>query len=110
MMVLMTKTQIAKKRNRMLNIAVIVIDTIVFVRVIFNFAMSINGSWDDINTPSLMVLTVSAVVALLLALMNNIHYKGHPSYVLASVIVLGLAAIFFMYVMVSLSFAQVLGG
>ena len=101
----MVKAKIVKKRNRALNIAVIIIDTVVFVRAFFHFAMTLNGSWDDINITTIMVLVSLAVVALFLALVNNIHYKGHASYVLASVIVLGLTALLFMYVLMTFSFA-----
>ena len=105
----MTKTQIAKRRNRALNIAVIVIDTIVAVRVLFNFAMTLNNNWDDIRAQVLMVLVSAAMVALFLALLNNMKYKGHPSYVLASVVVLGLAALFLIYVLLAVSFKGLAG-
>lgn len=101
----MVKAKIAKKRNRALNIAVIVIDTVVFVRAFFHFAMTLNGNWDDVSIATIMVLVSLAVVALFLALVNNMHYKGHASYVLASVIVLGLTALLFIYVLMSFSFA-----
>ncbi|MBP5656342.1 hypothetical protein J6X15_02035 [Candidatus Saccharibacteria bacterium] len=105
----MTKTQIAKRRNKALNIAVIVIDTIVAVRVLFNFAMTLNNNWDDIRAQVLMVLVSAAMVALFLALLNNMKYKGHPSYVLASVVVLGLAALFLIYVLLAVSFKGLAG-
>ncbi|MBO4854985.1 hypothetical protein J5500_01095 [Candidatus Saccharibacteria bacterium] len=105
----MTKTQIAKRRNKALNIAVIVIDTIVAVRVLFNFAMTLNNNWDDIRAQVLMVLVSAAMVALFLALLNNMKYKGHPSYVLASVVVLGLAAFFLIYVLLAVSFKGLAG-
>lgn len=105
----MTKTQIAKRRNQELNILVIIIDTIVAVRVLFNFAMTINNNWDDIKAPVLMVLVSAAMVALFLALFNNMKYKGHASYVLASVVVLGLAALFFIYVLLTFSFNGIAG-
>lgn len=101
----MTKTKIIKKRNRALNIAVIIIDTVVFVRVLFHFAMTMTGNWDDVSVPTIMVLVSLAMVALFLALVNNMRYRGHSSYVLASVVVLGLAALLFIYVLLSVSFA-----
>ncbi len=105
----MTKRQKAKQLNHLFNVLVIVIDTVVFVRVLFNYALTINGNWDDINAPTLMIFTSASIVALFLSLLNNTHYKGHPSYVLASVLVLGLSAIFFMYVLLAVSFTQILG-
>jgi hypothetical protein len=105
----MTKTQIAKRRNRALNITVIVIDTVVFVRVLFNFAMTLNGNWDDIQTPVLMVFVSASMVGLFLSLLNNMKYKGHPSYVLASVCVLGLSALFLIYVLLAVSFNGIIG-
>ena len=105
----MTKAQKLKERNKLLNILVIVIDTIVFVRVIFNFALTLNGNWDDLSTPSIMVLVSSAMVALFFALLNNYKYKGHPSYVLMSVFVLGMAALFFMYVLIAASYVKLMG-
>ena len=105
----MTKTQITKRRNRALNIAVIVIDTVVFVRVLFNFAMTLNGNWDDIKAPTLMVLVSASVVSLFLSLLNNIKYKGHPSYVLSSVCVLGASALFLIYVLLAVSFNGMIG-
>ena len=100
----MTRKQRQKNRNKLLNICVIIIDTVVFVRAFFHFAMTLNGGWDDINITTIMVLVSLAVVALFLALVNNMHYKGHASYVLASVIVLGLTALLFMYVLMTFSF------
>ena len=100
----MTRKQRQKSRNKLLNICVIIIDTVVFVRAFFHFAMTLNGSWDDINITTIMVLVSLAVVALFLALINNMHYEGHASYVLASVIVLGLTALLFMYVLMTFSF------
>ena len=85
------------------------IDTVVFVRVVFNFALTLNGNWDDLNTPSIMILVSSAVVALFFALLNNYKYKGHPSYVLMSVIVLGIVALFFMYVLIAASYIRLTG-
>lgn len=105
----MTKAQKLKERNKLLNILVIVIDTVVFVRVIFNLALTLNGNWDDLSTSSIMVLVSSAMVALFFALLNNYKYKGHPSYVLASVLVLGMAALFFMYVLVAASYVKLMG-
>ena len=105
----MTKAQKLKERNKLLNILVIVIDTVVFVRVIFNLALTLNGNWDDLNTSSIMVLVSSAMVALFFALLNNYKYKGHPSYVLASVLVLGMAALFFMYVLIAASYVKLMG-
>ena len=105
----MTKAQKLKERNKLLNILVIVIDTVVFVRVIFNLALTLNGNWDDLSTSSIMVLVSSAMVALFFALLNNYKYKGHPSYVLASVLVLGMAALFFMYVLIAASYAKLMG-
>lgn len=106
----MTKAQKLKERNRLLNIVVIVIDTIVFVRILFNFAMTINGNWDDLSSTTLMVLVSMAMVSLFLALLNNAKYKGHPSYVLASVLVLAMAAFFFMYVLFSVSYVRLTSG
>ncbi|MCR4753204.1 MAG: hypothetical protein K5837_02155 [Candidatus Saccharibacteria bacterium] len=105
----MTKAQKLKERNKLLNILVIVIDTVVFVRVIFNLALTLNGNWDDLSTSSIMVLVSSAMVALFFALLNNYKYKGHPSYVLASVLVLGMAALFFMYVLIAASYVKLMG-
>lgn len=105
----MTKAQKLKERNKLLNILVIVIDTVVFVRVIFNLALTLNGNWDDLSTPSIMVLVSSAMVALFFALLNNYKYKGHSSYVLASVLVLGMAALFFMYVLIAASYVKLMG-
>lgn len=105
----MTKAQKLKERNKLLNILVIVIDTVVFVRVIFNLALTLNGNWDDLSTSSIMVLVSSAMVALFFALLNNYKYKGHPSYVLASVLVLGMAALFFMYVLIAASYVKLTG-
>ncbi len=105
----MTKTQIAKRRNRALNIAVIVIDTIVSVRVLFNFAMTLNGNWDDVRLPALMVFVSLSTVSLFLSLLNNIKYKGHPSYILSSVCVLGLSALFLIYVLLVVSFNGLIG-
>ncbi len=105
----MTKAQKLKERNKLLNILVIVIDTVVFVRVIFNLALTLNGNWDDLSAPSIMVLVSSAMVALFFALLNNYKYKGHPSYVLASVLVLGMAALFFMYVLITASYVKLMG-
>ena len=56
-----------------------------------------------------MVLVSSAMVALFFALLNNYKYKGHPSYVLASVLVLGMAALFFMYVLIAASYVKLMG-
>ena len=105
----MTKAQKLKERNKLLNILVIVIDTVVFVRVIFNLALTLNGNWDDLSTSSIMVLVSSAMVALFFALLNNYKYKGHPSYVLASVLVLGMAPLFFMYVLIAASYVKLMG-
>ncbi len=98
-----------KEYNRLLNVLVIVIDTVVFVRVLFNFAMTLNGNWDDLSAPSLMVSVSAAMVTLFLALLNNMKFKGHPSYVLVSVGVLAVAAFFFMYVLLSVSYISLTG-
>ena len=103
MIVLMVKAKTIKKRNGALNIAVIIIDTIVLVRTIFHFAMALTGNWDDINIATIMVLVSLGIVALFLALVNNVLYKGHPSYVLASVIALGLAAMLFVFIIFNFS-------
>ena len=105
----MIKAQKIKERNRILNILVIVIDTIVLVRVLFNFAMTLNNGWDDLKTSSLMLLISGAMVAFFLSVLNNSKYKGHPSYVLGSVIVLSLATLFFLYVLIAVSFSNVTG-
>lgn len=105
----MTKAQKLKERNRVLNILVIVIDTVVFVRVLFNFALTLNGNWDDISAASLMIFVSSAMVALFFALLNNYKYKGHPSYVLAATLVLAVAAFFFMYALLAVSYIRLTG-
>ena len=105
----MARAQKLKERNRLLNILVIVIDTVVFVRVLFNFALTLNGNWDDLKVPSLMIFVSSAMVALFFALLNNYKYKGHPSYVLAATFVLAAAALFFMYVLIAISYITLMG-
>lgn len=105
----MTRTQKIKEYNRLLNVLVIIIDTVVFVRVIFNFALTLNGGWDDINAPSLMILVASAMVALFFALLNNVKYKGHSGYVLAATLVLGAAAFFFMYALLFTASVRLMG-
>ena len=99
----MVKAKTIKKRNQALNIAVIIIDTIVLVRTIFHFAMALTGNWDDINIATIMVLVSLGIVAVFLALVYNVLYKGHPSYVLASVIALGLAAMLFVFIIFNFS-------
>ena len=100
----MVKAKTIKKRNQALNIAVIIIDTIVLVRTIFHFAMALTGNWDDINIATIMILVSLGIVALFLSLVNNVKYKGHPSYILASVITLGLAAMLFVFILFNFSF------
>ena len=105
----MTKVQKRKEYNRILNILVIVIDTIVSVRVLFNFALTLNGNWDDIKAPTLMILVSSAMVALFFALLNNSKFKGHSCYVLASTLVLAMAAFFFIYMLIAVSYITLIG-
>lgn len=79
------------------------------MRVLFNFALTLNGNWDDLKAPSLMIFVSSAMVALFFALLNNYKYKGHPSYVLAATFVLAAAALFFMYVLIAVSYITLMG-
>ena len=76
----MTKAQKLKERNKLLNILVIVIDTVVFVRVIFNLALTLNGNWDDLSTSSIMVLVSSAMVALFFAYEKRVTGKKRAIY------------------------------
>ena len=99
-----TKTQKIKKRNKFLNVLVIFLTTLVFVRVFFNFALTMTGGWDDINWISLFLMPGLAVLALFLALYNTMKCKGHGGYVLASVVVLALATGLLAYVTLTVAF------
>ena len=92
----------------MLNMIVIILTTIVFVRVFFNFALTLNGGWDDINFVSIFMMPGVAVVALILSLLNSLHFRGHGGYVLASVGVLAFAVALMIYVALTVAFRTII--
>ena len=66
-----------------------------------------NGGWDDLNLISLFVMPGVAALALFLALLNVMHYRGHGGYVLYAVSVLTMAVLLVIYVTLTMAFRVV---
>ena len=90
-----------------MNVVVITLCAVVFARVFFNFALTINGSWDDLNMISLFLMPGLAIMSVILSMLNVTRYKGHGGFVLASVGVLAFAVALMLYVTLTLAFAQI---
>ena len=97
-----TKMKIRKKRAILRTIS-LSLSILTFLLVIFELSLTTHGGWDDLNFSIIFSCPLIAAVAMLIAIINNVklHAKSHE--VVAALSMVGISALFFCYVMVSMS-------
>ena len=76
--------------------------------VFFNFVLTIDGGWDDINHVSLLMAPSFAMLAFGVALIDIKKYHAPSNSVIAPLAMIGISAVF--YLIVSITEAIIISG
>lgn len=93
--------RLSKKRLRQrLSIIGVVLELIVFVIAFFNFAMAINGNWDDLSLWLVCLMPAFAVATLILALYNISKNGARGREAIPALFLVLFTALFLSYVLI----------
>ena len=103
----MSKKEMSRGRRRM-RFLLLALFGVTAALIFFNFILTIDGGWDDINHVSLLAAPAIAMVALATALVDVRKYHAPNSCVIASLAMIGVSAVF--YLIVSITEAAIVSG
>lgn len=84
-------------------IAGIVFDILIFVLILFCFALTMNGNWDDLSLELVWTLPVLSLGALVLAVFNTAYNRASGREILPALVLLVLSTIYLCFVMISVA-------
>lgn len=92
-----TKKQIAKIQQRY-RIAALTLDIFVLTLVFFNFALTLNNSWDDLNLLTICLLPAVAVLSFIISAVNVHRHAASRRVIVPAISTVLISSVFFFYV------------
>ena len=92
-----TKKQIAKIQQRY-RIAALTLDIFVLTLVFFNFALTLNNSWDDLNLLTICLLPAVAVLSFIISAVNVHRHAASHRVIVPAISTVLISSVFFFYV------------
>jgi hypothetical protein len=103
----MTKKDVLRGQRKM-RFLLLALISITVALVFFNFVLTIDGGWDDINHVSLLMAPSFAMLAFGVALIDIKKYHAPSNSVIAPLAMIGISAVF--YLIVSITEAIIISG
>ena len=103
----MTKKDVLRGQRKM-RFLLLALISITVALVFFNFVLTIDGGWDDINHVSLLMAPSFAMLAFGVALIDIKKYHAPSNSVIAPLALIGISAVF--YLIVSITEAIIISG